>query len=916
LQLISRSLVPVLSPRGVLRLEPVDNEFPLDEAVADRLEKRFARDSGHGLLQLGVGEAGSNLSPALAWWRAFAMRFVAALCTRDDAGQAGKPIHVPAPPHHDLAALIDEAPPMQGGEYLQPGALEPLWRGMERALGAELAESGLPLQEFLNNRDSRWRLVGRVHFNLAENRKDPDYPFAFMATYTSSLAAHGALRHLPLGQALREYAGVGDKAKLLKLLEPVQKASESCAWLKEIVDLGEVFHPLRWTPKDAMRFLGDVEAMERAGLVIRVPAAWRMNRPSRPAVEATVGSTTPSLLGVESMLDFRVDVSLDGEILTAEEIEGLLAATDGLAMLRGKWVEVDADRLRATLDKFQAVERLAKNEGVPFSQAMRLLAGADIGKAPEVAADRASGRTPVDNDGLSQWAHVRAGPWLAETLAGCRSPARLAKADPGPALKASLRPYQQVGVRWLSLLIQLGLGACLADDMGLGKTIQVLALQLTLDRRKAGAAPSLLVAPASLLANWASEAKRFAPSLRVMIAHPSFTPADRLKPTTGESLLNIDLVVTSYATLSRLPWIAQIRWRLAVLDEAQAIKNPNAKQTKAVKSLLTERRIVLTGTPIENNLRDLWSIFDFLNPGLLGSSKAFANFVKALASQEHVSYAPLRRLTGPYILRRLKTDKSVIADLPDKTEVKAFCPLTKKQAALYQAAVVELEGRLKQSGDDIARRGLVLSSLMRLKQICNHPSQWLGDGAYDEADSGKFARLSEIAETVASRQEKLLAFTQFKEIIPAVEKLLGDSFGRPGLVLHGKTAVGKRKDLVKKFQEDERVPFFVLSIKAGGAGLNLTAASHVVHFDRWWNPAVENQATDRAFRIGQKRNVLVHKFVCRGTIEERIDQLIESKRHLAQDFLSGGEEINLTEMSDRELLALVKLDLDAAMKEG
>ena len=229
---------------------------------------------------------------------------------------------------------------------------------------------------------------------------------------------------------------------------------------------------------------------------------------------------------------------------------------------------------------------------------------------------------------------------------------------------------------------------------------------------------------------------------------------------------------------------------------------------------------------------------------------------------------------------------------------------------------MELEERLKQSGDDMARRGLVLSSIMRLKQICNHPSQWLGDGAYVEDDSGKFARLFEIAETVACRQEKLLAFTQFKEIIPAIEKLLGLAFGSPGLVLHGETAVAKRKDSVKKFQEDERVPFFVLSIKAGGAGLNLTAASHVVHFDRWWNPAVKNQATDRAFRIGQKRNVLVHKFVCRGTIEERIDQLIESKRQLAQDFLSGGGEINLTEMSDRELLEFVKLDLDAAMKEG
>jgi SNF2 family DNA or RNA helicase len=490
------------------------------------------------------------------------------------------------------------------------------------------------------------------------------------------------------------------------------------------------------------------------------------------------------------------------------------------------------------------------------------------------------------------------------------------RSELGDDLKAELRPYQEVGARWLAFLAQLGLGACLADDMGLGKTIQILALLLTLRRRDSGSAPNLIIAPASLLANWASEAARFAPSLRVTLAHPSFTPPDRLKAMTPKDVAKTDLVVTSYGSLPRLDWLQKTRWRFAVLDEAQAIKNPNAKQTRAVKALHSECRIALTGTPIENNLRDLWSIFDFINPGLLGSSKAFADFVKRLTAQEPASYAPLRKLAAPYILRRLKTDKSVIADLPDKTDVQAFCPLTKKQAALYQAGVTELEERLRVSSDDIARRGLVLSMLMRFKQICNHPAQWLGDGAYIDEDSGKFARLFEIAETIASRQEKLLVFTQFKEIIAALENLLARAFGRPGLILHGGTAVGKRKELVAKFQDDERVPFFVLSLKAGGAGLNLTAASHVVHFDRWWNPAVENQATDRAFRIGQKRNVLVHKFVCRGTIEERIDQLIESKRRLAQEFLAGGGEINLTGMSDRDLLNLVKLDLDAAMKEG
>jgi non-specific serine/threonine protein kinase len=690
----------------------------------------------------------------------------------------------------------------------------------------------------------------------------------------------------------------------LKLLEPLHRASEECGWLKALVDSGEVFHPLRWTPRDAVRLLGDVEILERAGLIVRMPANWRMNRPSRPTVEATIGTDAPSFVGLESLLDFSVEVSLDGETLTRQEIEALLSATDGLALLRGKWVEIDPVRLKATLDSFAAVERLSAKQGLPFAEAMRLLAGANIPGASAVAP-------------APQWGHVKAGSWLAETLKVCRNPQGVVAADPGTALKAELRPYQRIGVDWLSFLARLGLGACLADDMGLGKTIQVLALLLIIKREEASSAPSLLVAPASLLANWEAEAARFAPSLRLLIAHPSFTSSDRLKTTGAADLSRIDLVVTSYGSLLRLPWLATTSWRLVVLDEAQVIKNPGAKQTRAVKALQCRGRIALTGTPIENNVLDLWSIFDFINPGLLGSSKAFGSFVKALGAQQPVSYAPLRKLTSPYILRRLKTDRSIIVDLPDKTEVKAYCPLTKAQAVLYQTTVSELEQRLGEAGDAMARRGLVLASLMRLKQICNHPAQWLGHHDYAAADSGKFARLGEIAETLVSRQEKLLVFTQFKEIIAPLQQVLTASFRRPGLALHGGTAVAKRKDLVTAFQEDERIPFFVLSLKAGGSGLNLTAASHVIHFDRWWNPAVEAQATDRAFRIGQKRNVLVQKFVCRGTIEEKIDQMIDSKKQVALDVLGGaGGEVNLTELSDQELLNLVRLDLDAAMKEG
>ena len=636
-----------------------------------------------------------------------------------------------------------------------------------------------------------------------------------------------------------------------------------------------------------------------------MPAAWRANRPSRPQVTATVGGKVPSGLGAEALLDFRMEVTLEGERLSPAEIKELLARSDGLSLVRGRWVEVDRERLSRTLAHFQEVERAASERGLSFGEAMRMLADA------EAAFDGTAGRPDAD------WARVVAGPWLSEALNGLRSPEGLARVEPGAELNGTLRPYQQVGVRWLHFLAKLGLGACLADDMGLGKTIQVLSLLLVLRSQTEGEGPlrpSLLVAPASLLANWESELQRFAPSLKALVAHPSALPSAELKALRPERIAEADLVITSYGSLLRIPWLADTSWRLVVLDEAQAIKNPDAQQTRAAKKLSARARFALTGTPIENRLGDLWSIFDFINPGLLGSSKEFTSLVKRLADRSHNPYGSLRELVRPYILRRLKTDKTVIADLPDKTEVKAFCQLSRKQAALYQQAVKELAEQLNQA-EGIQRKGVVLSFLMRFKQICNHPSQWLGDGTWAEEDSGKWARLRDIAEVIAARQEKVLVFTQFREVIPPLEAFLGSFFGRPGLVLHGETEVKKRKELVRRFQEDEAVGFFVLSLKAGGAGLNLTAASHVVHFDRWWNPAVENQATDRAFRIGQAKNVLVHKFVCRGTVEEKIDQLIESKRQLSRDLLEGGAELLLTELKDEELLKLVALDINAALKE-
>ena len=899
--------IPVLTPQGHLVLAPTDDARALPANLQERLETAFELGAGHGLLELGIREVGTALPADFAYWRDFAGRYVTTLCTSaPPAGVAGRAAAstIEAPPAEILTELAGAAPPMPGGEYLNADVLAALWDGIDTACRTELADAKQTLQEFLRGRNPAWHLVGRVHFNLAENRSDEEAPFAFIATYTTRLSAQSRAQHLPLAEALREYAGAKNKARLLSLLKPVQEAARECPWLTAMVESGEIYHPLRWSSAEAFQFLTDVPKLEAAGIVVRAPSAWGSGRPPRPKVRASIGGRVPSVLGKDALLDFQVELTLGEERLTAAEIRALLKGSDGLQFLRGRWVEVDRDKLKQLLDRFRKIETAAAGGGLPFADAMRLVAG--------VAVDEGQSGDPSDPD----WSTVSAGPWLAETLKGLRSPDGLARIEPGPALHATLRPYQHAGVRWLYLLHRLGLGACLADDMGLGKTIQVLSLLLILKHESTAQltaaptrAPSLLVAPASLLANWAAEIERFAPTLRFLIAHPSVSSAEDLKAMTFGTLAAVDLVITSYGALLRYDWLSSTQWRVLVIDEAQAIKNPGAKQTRAVKNLIAHTRIALTGTPVENRLGDLWSIFDFTHPGLLGSGQAFGRYVRRLA--EAKTYRPLRELVRPYILRRLKTDKSVIADLPDKTEMKAFCYLGATQAALYQKAVEELADALDRA-EGMGRKGVVLSFLMRFKQICNHPSQWLGDGAWAETESGKFARLRELAEVIAAKQEKMLVFTQFHEATQPIAAFLGHVFGREGLILHGGTPVSKRRELVRRFQDDELTPFFVLSLKAGGAGLNLTAASHVVHFDRWWNPAVENQATDRAFRIGQSRNVLVHKFVCRGTVEDKIDQLIESKQTLVKDVLEGGAELQLTELSDKELLNLVALDIHSA----
>jgi superfamily II DNA or RNA helicase len=890
-----------LTPRGRLLLEPTvdDASDTIAGALAQRVEAAFRRGQGEGLLQLGAREVGTALPPAFGFWRELGGKLMVRLCSHPDLEALRERVAVAAP-MAELQELAARVPPFDGSEHVDAELLAAHWDLLLAAFGAEVAMATGAVAELLQTFAPQWQLVGRVHFHLAERKDDVQRPFAFLATYTTGVGAATRLQHRPLGRAIAESATARDKDALLALLQPVHRAAEQSPLVRGWLETGTIFQPQTWTPDEAHAFLRAVPSLERAGIVVRVPDWWHRQAPPRPQVRVTVGKGPPPVLGLAAMLDFAVEVAIDGEPLTAAERRELLAAGSGLVRLRGRWVEVDGDRLQQALDHWQRVRKAAGTDGVSFLAGMRMLAGSTL-----------------DGDGADDamaaaWTEVRPGDWLGAVLQRLREPRPAT--PPAGALRATLRPYQATGVAWLQLLCHLGLGACLADDMGLGKTVQVLALLLGL-RHEGPGRPSLLVLPASLLANWQAEIERFAPSLSTWIAHPSAQPADTLRRPSTAEIAQKDLVLTTYGTLLRLPWLQQMEWRLLVLDEAQAIKNPGAKQTRAVKSVRAAARVALTGTPIENRLGDLWSLFDFLNPGLLGSPAAFGRFEKTLAKRQPPDYGPLRRLVAPYVLRRLKSDRTILQDLPDKTELQAFCGLSRLQAQLYQEAVGDL-GRQVASAEGIQRRGVVLASLLRLKQICNHPSQWLGDGTYAPEDSGKFARLRELAEAIASRREKALVFTQFREMVAPLAAFLAQSFGRPGATLHGGTPLGERKRRVAAFQDDDAVPFFVLSVKAGGTGLNLTAASHVLHFDRWWNPAVEDQATDRAYRIGQHRNVLVHKFVCRGTVEQRIDELIEQKRGVAGEILGGDGGRLVTEMNDDELMRFVALDLRRAVADG
>ena len=671
-----------------------------------------------------------------------------------------------------------------------------------------------------------------------------------------------------LGLAARVFPPIMDSLRTPRPRSCTLSADESYAFLREVGPL-----------------------LQGSGFGVLVPPWW--NKPgARLGVRATLktdaATTDRGILNLDSLVQFDWELALGDEPLSMEEFERLAALKMPLVRVRGQWVMLQPEEIEAAITFW---EKRQRQDQVMLRDAL----GLALGSSEKV-------------EGLPLHG-VQASGWLDDLLKQLQGENRVRELTEPTGFIGDLRPYQARGYSWLAFLRKWGLGACLADDMGLGKTIQAIALLLhEREQTENPVSPSLVICPTSIVGNWKREIERFAPELKVTVHHGS----ERAR---GENFASIaqthDVVISTYGLARRdVDDLKLVAWSDVILDEAQNIKNPNAKQTQAIRSIRADNRIALTGTPVANRLSELWSIMQFLNPGFLGSQARFRRMFALPIERYHdeAATAQLKGMIEPFVLRRVKTDSTIIQDLPDKLEMKVYCSLTSEQVTLYEAVVQESLERVRSVEEDggIRRRGIVLSALMRLKQICNHPAQFLDDGSALPGRSGKLDRLGEMLEEALSVGDRALVFTQFAQMGHMLQAYLQSLFGIEVLFLHGGTSQKQRDQLVDRFQQRRDTPIFILSLKAGGTGLNLTAANHVFHFDRWWNPAVENQATDRAFRIGQTSDVQVHKFVCAGTLEERIDELIESKQALAENVLGAGEAW-LTELSTDELRNILTL---------
>ena len=765
---------------------------------------------------------------------------------------------------NDIYNITNDMPFMVNEKYLTSSYFNNMLNQIIKVFSKQIKSYKGSVLEYFKSKDANINVASRIYFHLVENPKNnTDKAFCFIATYSKN--KNNKLIHTPLSEALLEFK---EKPKeLITLLSSVTNVCEQSSFINNLMITGELFQPIYLTIDEASLFLNESIMYESYGIMTRIPK-WYKNKTNNPKV--SLEPNKKEKITISQLIDLNPILYIDDIKITTNELKQLLNSDKQLINHKGKWVNINKDNIQLILNSLDKLNNIKD---------MTLLELLKLESSPNNVLD-------IDNTINIE---VTQSKWFTDFKKELTNPTIINDIPVSKHLNAKLRPYQQIGYNWLMTMLNYGFGSLLADDMGLGKTLQVISVLTSLYEKNSY--KTLLVVPSSLMFNWLREFNKFS-NLKPIIIHNQ--AGTKVKDITIDN----GIYITTYKMVSKLK---DHKFDLLIIDEAQAIKNINTTQSNIIRTINTTNRIALSGTPIENNIMELYSIFDFLNKGLLGTSKEFTKLNKEIVKDE--SYGKIRKLIKPFLLRRLKTDKSIINDLPDKLETNEYITLSKKQLILYNKEVENLKLILEQ--EEIPK-GIVLNMILKFKQICNHPANFLNNDDYNFNDSGKYDTLKQIAESIRDNQEQMLVFTQFKEMCEPLNEFLKSIFNKEGLVLTGSTTAKNRDLMVTRFNSDEYIPYMVLSLKAGGTGLNLVKANHVVHFDRWWNPAVENQASDRAYRIGQNKQVNVYKFITKNTIEERIDDIINSKQALSDNILKSNDESWITKLSKHDLIDLFK----------
>lgn len=842
--------------------------FYPDTQEKETLEKRYET-----LYHMGFSKRSKEMSSSELFLYELSETFFRCLTEMPELELTREATHV-VPDEEHLEHLLSSVPYAIGAEYIDRKWIAGVFSQLEQIFQREISGYKGSVELYLTEQNQKLHVPERIFLHLVEN-KDGEDPFVFMATY-ASLGEDHAVHHMPLKYALTEYQD--DRDKLLALLSCLNRAAEVSDLIAELVESGEMFHVLRFTGKEAYQFLRDVEKIEQTGILCRIPNWWR-KRAMECSVEIRLGEKKPAMVGFDSLISMQPQLCVDGEALTKKDVELLLAQTEGLAFLKGKWVEVNHKKLR---------ELLKRMDGMDTSITLREALQMEIGNGKKISADVG--------------ALVTNGAWLSKMLRNLRKPSGIRSAAVPKTVHATLRPYQKDGYTWLNYMQKLGFGACLADDMGLGKTLQVISLLLAerqdYDAGEKERRRSLIVCPASLVYNWQKEIERFAPELEtVTITGSAPERKDIIRHTTDGQIL-----ITSYDLLKRdVEYYKNIVFAVQVIDEAQYIKNAGTQAAKGVKKITAAFKLALTGTPIENRLSELWSIFDYLMPGFLYTYQKFREEIETpiVVNKDENKMERLQRMIRPFILRRLKGD--VLKDLPEKLEENVYAKMEGEQLALYDAHVQQMKQMLdgKSEAEFKSNKIQILAELTKLRQLCCDPALLFEDY---KGESAKVQMCMDLIGNAVHGGHKVLLFSQFTTMLDRLAEQL-KKLGIDYYMLTGSVNKEKRMQMVDSFNKDD-VPVFCISLKAGGTGLNLTAADIVIHYDPWWNVAVQNQATDRAHRIGQKNVVTVYKLVSQGTIEEKIIDIQEKKKKLAEQVLEG-EGMDSVVFTKEEIMELL-----------